>query len=237
MLPTLGTYFGISFYTYPLMMGLAWGFAYQMGRYVLEKSLSPLMWNIFFGGVFLSAWFGAKILFLLTSHHEEFLTRPNFWLGGGFVFYGGLIAALFFISLFCFFYKKFNWLYLAYLVPVLMFAHALGRVGCFLAGCCYGVGSSFLHDRHPVQLYEAVSLVVLAYFFYRLLRKKGNEILVFALYFISYGTIRFALEFLRDDKIRGFVGLFSTSQIVSLCFVIPAFFLLRIFIRRKNYEL
>lgn len=237
MLPSLGEIFGITLYTYPLVMGFAWGLAFQMGAAAFEKSLSPFLWNVFFWGTFLFAWLGAKVLFLVTSRQEQFLTNSNFWLGGGFVFYGGLIGALFFIVLFCRINKNFNWKYLAYLVPILLLAHGLGRIGCFLAGCCYGKESELLHARHPVQLYESFSLIFFSYLLNRFLKKRDNEILVIGLYFFAYAVLRFILEFFRGDQIRGEIGFLSTSQWISLALLIPAAYFLTIAIRRKSHGL
>lgn len=237
MLPSLGELFGLTLYTYPLFMGLAWGFAFQMGSLALEKSLSRLMWNFFFWGTFVSAWLGAKLLFLLVSEQNNLLTNSNFWLGGGLVFYGGLIGALIFILAFCLSYKKFNWTHLAYLVPILMFSHGLGRIGCFCAGCCYGKEMEHFHFRHPVQLYEAFSLIGLAFVLNHLLKKKNKEVHVMGLYFLIYAFLRFILEFLRDDTVRGIFGKLSTSQWISLLLLFPGFIFIFLATRRKTYGL
>ncbi len=235
MLPTLGEFFGITLFTYPLMMGLAWGFAYQMGGMVFEKKISHLSWNIFFWGTFLLAWLGAKALFLLTTTEEGLVTSSSFWLGGGFVFYGGLIGALSFILCFCLFHPTFKWRDLSLLVPILLFSHGLGRIGCFLAGCCYGKEMVHFHVRHPVQLYEAFSLMILSFVLGRVLRRGKKEELVIGCYFLVYALLRFSLEFFRGDSVRGVYGVFSTSQWISLILLVPAFVFLFLAQRRKKY--
>lgn len=201
----------------------------------MAKVLTPFLWNIFFWGTFFSAWLGSKVLFLLTTTQDQLLTNSSFWLGGGFVFYGGLLFALVYILGFCLLNRKFNWRHLAHLVPVLLFSHGLGRIGCFLAGCCYGKESELFHARHPVQLYEALSLIALSFLTGKLLKKDQREEFVMALYFLIYALLRFVLEFLRDDTVRGFYGALSTSQWISLFLLIPSAVLMHLYLRRKKH--
>mgnify|MGYP003586689654 CR=1 FL=1 len=235
MLPSLGEIFGITLFTYPLMMGLAWGFAYQMGGMVFEKKISHLTWNLFFWGTFLTAWLGAKALFLLTISEEGLATSSSFWLGGGFVFYGGLLGALSFILFFSLFHPTFKWRDLSLLVPILLFSHGLGRIGCFLAGCCFGKEMEHFHVRHPVQLYEAFSLMFLSFVLGKVLKKGNREELVIGYYFLIYAILRFVLEFFRGDSIRGVYGIFSTSQWISILLVVPASIFLVLALRRKKH--
>lgn len=178
---------------------------------------------------------GAKALFLLTTTEEGLVTSSSFWLGGGFVFYGGLIGALSFILCFCLFHPTFKWRDLSLLVPILLFSHGLGRIGCFLAGCCYGKEMVHFHVRHPVQLYEAFSLMILSFVLGRVLRRGKKEELVIGCYFLVYALLRFSLEFFRGDSVRGVYGVFSTSQWISLILLVPAFVFLFLAQRRKKY--
>lgn len=174
--------------------------------------------NFFFWGNFIASWIGAKFFYLLLdNNYTSLVLNSNFWLGGGFVFYGGLVFCLIYTYGFL---KLSNqpWRSLDFILPIIPLAHAIGRVGCFLAGCCYGIKTNFfisfhMHDyqRHPVQIYEALFLFLLSYTLY----KKRSLLL----YLISYSSFRFLIEFLRGDKIRGEFFLFSTSQWVSLVIV------------------
>lgn len=137
----------------------------------------------------------------------------------GFVFYGGLIfglAGAYAASrLFDFSLSS----YAPALLPVLPLAHAFGRVGCFLAGCCYGIPCAWgvLHpdgvSRFPVQLLEAFLLVLIALALLK--NAKSGRMSTLRLYVLLYAPVRFFLEFLRGDEIRG-VFLLSTSQWISL---------------------
>jgi len=101
------------------------------------------------------------------------------------------------------------------LIPGVVLAHAFGRIGCFLAGCCYGIptqsflgmvfpfGESAGVKVLPTQLYESIFLFILFFFLSKTPKIKGKE---FSVYLIAYGAFRFVLEFFRGDN-RG--SLFS----------------------------
>lgn len=152
---------------------------------------------------------------------------------GGSVFYGGLIGSI----LVCFVFLKKRQLPLgaysdigAVCIPLF---HFFGRMGCFLSGCCYGMewehGFVYRHSpaeaangvpRFPVQLVEAgVNLVLFLLLRNRLLKGKLKDRLL-AVYLSTYPVCRFVLEYFRGDEVRGFVGIFSTSQLISLLLLI-----------------
>jgi phosphatidylglycerol:prolipoprotein diacylglycerol transferase len=116
------------------------------------------------------------------------------------------------------------------MLPALPIAHAIGRIGCFFGGCCYGAPSQLpwaVHypgeaiARHPWPLYEAALLCALALLFWRATdHTPGRRAL---LYVLSYACVRLTLEPLRGDALRGVFGTLglSTSQLISL-FIIAA---------------
>jgi len=151
------------------------------------------------------------------------LFASNFWLGGGFVFYGGLLAGGMFVILFARFSKNFSYEYLWPVLPALTFGHAIGRIGCFLAGCCYGLPTSsflaiHLHGdlRYPTQLLEACGLLILGLL---MLFSKQTKRTLAAHYLIGYGGLRLVMESLRGDIIRGYWGLFTPSQWISFVLI------------------
>lgn len=152
---------------------------------------------------------------------------------GGLVFYGGLIGTLIGVYVYCRKYKvNFIGIMDVY-APLLPLVHGFGRIGCFLAGCCYGVEyHGFLSvqfpendlvpelnavPRLPVQLIEAglnfVLFVVLFLVMKKIKLKPGRAL---GIYLIYYTIARYVLEMFRGDIIRGKVGVLSTSQIISL---------------------
>ena len=213
-------------------MGLAWGVSFILTQYLFDFthqdqtqkkiSLKPL-----FVGAFLSAWLGAKIFFLLFSagnQLKDYVVSDAFWLGGGLVFYGGLIFGLIFYLSYALIFKKID-LKISYLfIPGLAFGHAIGRIGCFLAGCCFGdvcdlPWKVWMHGRfiHPVQLYESIGLLLLGYLSLRAIKKEVAGYKIALGYFFSYALLRFVVEFFRGDLIRGIYWYeFSTSQLISL---------------------
>jgi phosphatidylglycerol:prolipoprotein diacylglycerol transferase len=119
-------------------MGLAWGFGYFFTIDLLEKYQVPKKgFSLLYLGIFLFSWIGAKLFFLVFSSGPkiyQYIYANYFWLGGGFVFYGGLVFGLIYFFLYTLLLKKFSIKYSKFLIPGLVFGHAIGRVGCFLAG-------------------------------------------------------------------------------------------------------
>jgi len=152
---------------------------------------------------------------------------------GEIVFYGGFIGGLVAILLFC---RKFKIKIVPLFdifAPALALAHAIGRVGCFFAGCCFGVPVPYNHPFSVVYptaslgappgisllaapLLEASFLLILfiALAILCLVRKKPG--LGATVYLLVYPVGRFILEYFRGDIIRGNYGLFTTSQIISV---------------------
>ncbi len=209
-------------------MGLAWGVGFFLTEYLfIQNNFDPNPIKKLFFGLFISSFLGAKVFFLwFSSGHKiyQYLYANYFWMGGGFVFYGGLIFGLAFYLIYSLIFKKFNFSNSAILLPGLIFGHAVGRIGCFLAGCCYGnkttsILSVYMHDefRYPVQLYEALSLSILGILVLNMIKCKKDNQTILSTYLIGYSLIRIMLEFLRGDEIRGTAfNLFSTSQIISM---------------------
>ena len=161
---------------------------------------------------------------------------------GGMVFYGGLLGAIAAAAIYCKVKKLDFGLYADILAPAIPFFHAFGRVGCFLAGCCYGIKSDWgvvyhnelmPHEANgvtllPIQLIEAgcnLLLCLLLVFLSTRRLKKGT---LLGLYFALYAVIRFTDEFFRGDTIRGLWFGLSTSQWISIAvFVLGIVMLLR----------
>lgn len=230
MLPILFKSQGLVIYSYPLLMGIGWGVGYQLFFELLPSELGRRRALILFWGIFLFSWVGAKVLFLLSVPHElslNLLRASNFWLGGGFVFYGGLLGGLVFLGVLRGLRFPLNQNVLWAMLPALTIGHGLGRVGCFLAGCCFGKETDLfwgmhLHGatRHPTQLFEALVLLGLGFYLLRSRRKKMELV---STYLLVYGAFRFGIEYLRGDEIRGSWGTLTPSQWISLGLVLSGF--------------
>jgi phosphatidylglycerol---prolipoprotein diacylglyceryl transferase len=165
---------------------------------------------------------------------------------GGLVFYGGALGAAGAVALFA---RRHRWPFgkvADALAPALALGHAVGRLGCFFAGCCYGKpwrwglafprGSVAFDDLaraggladatpplHPTQLYEAAG--ELAIFFVLIFTRRHQRFAgaTALLYAVLYGTLRFVVELFRGDAGRGFVaGGLSVAQVVSVALVVAA---------------
>ena len=225
-------------YSYPLFMGLGWGLAYQILFELLPASFTRIRAQILFWGVFAFAWVGAKVLFLYTVPTQLSLSlvqESSFWLGGGFVFYGGFLGGLLYLLILKGLKFPVNREIIWSIVPALTLGHAVGRFGCFLAGCCYGKVTDFfwgihLHGekRHPTQLLEFLLLLGLGIYLLKAKRKQSQLIPV---YLISYGFIRLFIEALRGDLIRGNWGWLTPSQWISSLLITSGIFIL---IRKSN---
>lgn len=228
MLPVLFNSSYFILYAYPLFMGLAWGIGYYLTKHLFDKYYedSRELFSLYLG-IFITSWIGAKVFFLaFSAQHKiyQYLYADYFWFGGGFVFYGGLIFSLAYYLIYSFWFKKFNYQKSYLLIPGLIFGHAVGRVGCFLTGCCYGSRCNLPWAikldgdfRHPVQLYEAAGLFYLGYLSLKWIKNKKSNLTIVTNYLLAYSGLRFVLEFFRGDEVRGLFWLsLSTSQLISV---------------------
>jgi phosphatidylglycerol:prolipoprotein diacylglycerol transferase len=225
MLPILYQSHDLILYSYPLLMGLGWGVGYQIFFSQLDSHYPRLKAQILFWGIFLFAWLGAKVLFYLSYPKEDtsFIKEVSFWTGGGFVFYGGFIGGLIFLGLYKLFDKKFSLKVLWPMLPSLAIGHGIGRIGCLLAGCCFGKPTNlfwgiYLHDhyRHPTQALEAIGLIALGIY---LLKSKALKNNLIQTYLLGYGFLRLFIEAFRGDIARGAWGPLTPSQWISITLI------------------
>ena len=220
----------ITIHGYGLMIGLGVMAALLMGDYRSKKFglNGDHIYGMTFSAVILG-FLAARILFIITEW-EGFLQNPKAYLtGAGFVVYGGIIGGALTIYGFCKLKKIDMLAYLDLMIPSVALAQGLGRVGCFLAGCCYGretdswLGVVFTNSDFapngvkvlPTQLFMAggdliIMTILLWYASKRPMRGKTST-----LYLIVYSVGRFIIEFLRNDE-RGNVGMLSTSQFIAI---------------------
>jgi phosphatidylglycerol:prolipoprotein diacylglycerol transferase len=204
--------------------------------------------------IIISALVGAKLLLLVTDFRtfsadpRELLTLAR---SGG-VFYGGLILA---VTVALWYIRRVGlplWTTCDVFAPGIALGHVVGRFGCLMAGCCFGkptshpwgitftdpfaaanVGTPLGVPLHPTQLYEAgAELVILTLLL--VTERKGRPYpgRTFWLYMLLYAVSRFVIEFYRGDD-RGSVGVFSTSQFISLLLV-PLAIVMLIYLSRRQ---
>jgi phosphatidylglycerol:prolipoprotein diacylglycerol transferase len=191
--------------------------------------------------IIISALVGAKLL-LLVVDFDQFRGNPAELLSlarSGGVFYGGLILAV----LVAFWYMRRHrlplWQTCDVFAPGIALGHAVGRLGCLAAGCCFGkptsvawavtftnpqaaanVGTPLHVPLHPTQLYESAAEAIVLVLLLATERKgRAYPGRTFWLYMLMYGISRFVIEFYRGDE-RGMVfDMLSTSQFISLILV------------------
>ena len=117
--------------------------------------------------------------------------------------------------------------------PCLVLAHAFGRIGCFLSGCCHGIESesglyfpTLNKTVIPTNLYEAVFLFVLFAILFIFALKDKPQGFNLSLYCIFYGVFRFTIEFFRGDERGSFIPGISPSQFWSIALIIVGFVLI-----------
>lgn len=177
---------------------------------------------------------------LFQSLYNYLSNKNNGFILGGYTFIGGLIGGsiCFLIIYFCFsknYSQKLSSV-ISIIPCCITIGHAFGRLGCFCAGCCYGVETdSFLGVNfpnlnakvYPTQLYESLFLFVLFFVFsYLVLKKDYKQNL--SLYLILYGVFRFFIEFLRGDERGVFIGSITPSQFWCIISVIIGILLIAI---------
>lgn len=176
---------------------------------------------------------GAKLLFCIVEW-ESFIKNPwSILSSSGFVVYGGIILGVFAGWGWCRIRKLDFWEYFDIVMPSVAIAQGFGRLGCFLAGCCYGretdswIGIAFTDSDYapngvkliPTQLISAAGMFLIAFALMRYAKNRKHPGTVGFLYLILYSIGRFGVEFLRNDH-RGEIGIFSTSQFISLFMVL-----------------
>jgi phosphatidylglycerol:prolipoprotein diacylglycerol transferase len=195
-------------------------------------------------GLWLVIWalIGAKLLLVLVEL-PRYLKDPAAILGtirAGGVFLGGFIAAVVAAVVLLRRYKLPALPTFDVLSPSLALGHAIGRIGCLMAGCCWGascnlpwaitytspvaaenLGTPLHQSLHPFPVYSSIfnfALYGLLAAYYRRRPAAGR---VFATYLMFYGAGRFLLEWTRGDAVRGsvFGGALSTSQLISIALI------------------
>ena len=232
MYPELFTIFGITVYSYGLLVAI--GFFAGMTYITKYSDNIPVkkdqMYDFLFYLIVVSI-IGARLLYVLVNI-DSFIQHPldiiKVW-QGGLVFYGGFIAAVLYALIYCK-YKKINIKRLAdVFAPALALGHSFGRIGCLLSGCCYGKETHCLisvNNRYSTQIFEAAGNLIIFFILHKLYKKSHKDGHIFLLYLIFYSVLRFSIEFFRgDDRGSFFLGL-SPAQNISIVILFVAVVLL-----------
>ncbi len=177
--------------------------------------LISVMVNIF-------AILGARIL--NTIENIDYVLENGLTLWGGVSFFGTVLFLPLLMLAFCLIFKKEYKKWLDFITPTVPVELASIRIGCFLSGCCYGRAASFgcamAFDpetlRIPTQLIEFVFDVAMVVILFMYEKKRGKESgLLYPLFLVMYGVVRFVIEFFRDNPtLFTFAHLFSIMSIL-----------------------
>ena len=239
----------IRWYGILVALGFLAAFVFCLKR-ARERNMSPdrvsdlLLW-VMVGGIA-----GARLSYVFYEW-RQFISDPWEILRvdhGGLVFYGGLVGAVVAVLIWGRI-RRMNILELGdILAPAVPLGHAVGRVGCFLNGCCFGhpyegfcsvrylPGSAAAHVQSakdllesplaaphpvfPIQLVAALTNLLLVAVLLWAEKRFGLRYRLFALYMLLYGVTRVVIEFGRGDYLER-LGLFTPSQVISL-FIVAA---------------
>jgi len=198
-----------------------------------------------------SGFIGSRLGYVLlnfSSHQKDLLKMFQFW-KGGFSWQGGFIAAFLIALLILKNNKEEIGKWLDAGILGILIGHSIGRIGCFLNGCCYGITTNVpwavkfpsLGDnllRHPTQLYESLGYLLIFLLFYsysqKIKLKNGS------LFFIGatlHSLTRFIIEYFRyntDFIYQGKIWYFTLSYTQLTTLVIIIFSLLILF--KINYK-
>ena len=216
--------------TFPIFIGagllaLTFLIAYQIKKFNLDNNSE----NKIMVCIPLSVLFGC-----ITGYFSDVIFRGGIkavfspW-GYGMTFYGWLLGCILFYTVYSKILNIRTSFLLNFFLPAFSLAQSIGRVGCFLGGCCFGCPVSYGGISYPkgslpysiykdallfpVQLWESFYLLIVFFILFFLIKFKYRA----AVYLLMLSGGRFVFEFLRGDN-RGklFIDLLSPAQIISL---------------------
>ncbi len=235
----------ITIHSYGLLLALAFITGiWVASRNARKAGIAPdLVWNLGLLVIF-AALVGSKLLLIFSDYQyysqnlREVFSLAS--LRSPWVYYGGVIVAFGFAGWYVW-AKKLPALILAdSSAPGVALGQAIARIGCLLAGCCYGKpttlpwGITFTNKYasdnmgvplniplHPTQIYESAGAFCLFLFLMRRLSARHLPGQIALEYLLLISGLRLAVEFLRDDE-RGFVlhGMLSTAQLIAILVIL-----------------
>jgi phosphatidylglycerol---prolipoprotein diacylglyceryl transferase len=190
---------------------------------------------------------GLDVLIHFPFYREDLFRVFRLW-EGGLTFYGGFLLSFGVGIVYMRRCRLPVWKIADLFGPSVALGLFFARIGCFMAGCCYGKethlpwGITFTDPQslarlgvalHPTQLYEAAGGLFLFFFLTWMEKRKSYEGQIFWLFLLLYSLLRFLIEFFRDDP-RGFLpGTFlSTSQAIGILLAILSLYMLNYLKRR-----
>ncbi len=225
-------------YSYGMMVAIAFLLGiFVAKREAVRKNIRPdIVYDLGFY-LLIGSIIGARIYYVFFFDLKGFLEYPvsifKVWQGGlaihGGIF-GGIIAGIIFSRV-----RKISFWALADLIaPSIMLGQAIGRIGCFLNGCCFGVPMVkplFGMEGHPTQIYELILDFIGFLLLWDLRKKIRFEGGLFLLYLMTYSVIRIIVSQFRADNLYLWNTGITLADLSSLIIFIIAMVL---FIRKRH---
>ncbi len=198
-----------------------------------QFSLETLFYILF--GALLGGLIGSRLgsaLFVYPGHYSKHFLDILVPQVGGKTLVGGLIGGYIGVII-AKRILKFNRSTGDLFAPGLALGIAIGRIGCFLNNCCYGIPTNLPWGvifkgvaRHPTQIYESIFCFALFLYLWSARKKIKKEGELFKMFLFGYGFFRFWVEFLRADTVNAFFNLSLAQLISSAVFItLAAYFL------------
>ncbi len=254
MHPILFSVFGKDIYSYGVMAALGFLVGILTWTWLARRELRPEGFATDLGFWLMASGIVGSRLAYVAANWSYYRDNPLEIVRidqGGLIFYGGFLLACAALVIFARRHRVPVWHMADFAIPALAIGHALGRMGCFLNGCCYGrpAGDAFCGiayppicepgklfpgvPLYPVQLIESACLLVLWLVLVWAYPRRRKDGAVFALYLVLYPPIRFALEYLRGDERQSWLAL-DVAQVTSIGLFLAGI-LLFAFLPRRRY--
>ncbi len=243
----------VTLYTYGFFVALGFFSAILVSRAFAKKNdVDPQIMTDLIFTILVSALIGARLMYVIINfsfYKNDLIAIFKLW-DGGLVFYGGFITSVIGSFVFIKIKKLDLWPTSDIIAPSIALGHAIGRIGCFFAGCCYGKECSLpwaieFADPgslaplgvllHPTQLYSVFSnslIFLILLFIYKFKKFNGQ---VFFSYLLIYSIFRSYIETLRGDFRGDFFGFpVSVSQGISLIIGLISIYMLFTLYKKNN---
>jgi len=241
MFPILVSFGPIRIFTYGFLLALAFLAAmYTVGQEAKRRGMDPRKFYDLCFYAIVWAILGSRLLHVLLEW-DYFMLKPweifALW-QGGLAFQGGLVFGVLAVIYLLYRYQLPLWATLDTMSLGVPLGQAIGRLGCFMAGCCYGKecalpwAVTFTHPEtlarpnvplHPTQLYEAVLSLGVFLFLLKFRPRQRFPGQIFGIYLLLAGAVRFLVEFWRGDE-RGPIILWgmAVTQVIALILTLGA---------------
>lgn len=209
----------------------SWGLLVALGflaglitavRYAGKDGINPNVIYDLFIYIVIASITGAR-LFYVVQFFPQFKRDPISMLyvnQGGLVFLGGLIFAIAVVLTYVRYHKVKLWKLLDVLSPATAIGYAIGRIGCYLNGCCYGI--VMFGVQQPTQIYSSMAGLVIFMILAGLYKKKKYDGQIFLTGLTLYSIYRFLIEFIRFSPVH-YLSLTPSQLIVVVIFILSAF--------------